>query len=63
MLCDTIKEIIKTKGLKQKTVACEAGFTEQQFSDMLNGRKTCTAEHVAPIAKALNVTPNELFKM
>ena len=63
MLCENVKAIIKQKGLKQKTVAHEAGFTEQQFSDLLNGRKIFTAEHILPITKALKVSPNELFGM
>ena len=33
-----IKRIIVEKGLIQKTVAIRSGFTEQQFSDMMNDR-------------------------
>lgn len=34
-----IKKAIAARGLVQKAVAKRAGFTEQQFSDMLNDRK------------------------
>ena len=56
-----IKLIIVEKGLYQRFVAEKVGFTEQQFSDMLNGRKIIRAEHIPAIAKALGVDFNELF--
>lgn len=56
-----IRKIIAEKGMRQKVVAERAGFTDQQFSDMLNGRKVIRAEYVLPIAKALMVDITELF--
>lgn len=56
-----IKKIIEEKGLKQCAIASKAGFSEQEFSNMLNGRKIIKAEDVVAIAGALEVTPNELF--
>ena len=56
-----INTLIAQKGLMQKAVALKAGFSEQQFSDMLNGRKVIRAEYIPLIAKALEVTPNDLF--
>lgn len=56
-----IKYIISIKGLYQSYVANRIGVTEQQFSDMLNGRKVIRAEHVPIIAEALDVEPNDLF--
>lgn len=62
-----IRSIIKKSGLKQYAVAEKAGYTGKAFSDMLNGRKTITAEHITPIAKSLSsltntaVTPNDLL--
>ena len=47
--------------MRKKVVAERAGFTDQQFSDMLNGRKVIRAEYVLPIAKALMVDITELF--
>lgn len=60
-VCKNIKRIIQEKGLKQKSVAVKAGFTDQQFSNLLNGRKIFSAYDVLRIANALDVTPNELF--
>lgn len=57
-----IKRIIAEKGLKQKFVAERSGFTEQQFSDLLTGRKTFDVSYVIPICQALNVNPNDLFQ-
>jgi len=56
-----IKKLIEVKGLKQCAVANKAGFSEQEFSNMLNGRKIIKAEDVAVIAGALDATPNDLF--
>lgn len=49
------------KGLKQKSVAEKAGYSQQQFSNLLTGRKFFGANDVLRIAMALKVTPNELF--
>lgn len=57
-----IKRIIKSQGTKNKFIAEKAGYTEQQFSDMLHGRKLITDVDIPKLAKALGVTPNELFK-
>lgn len=56
-----IKKLIEIKGLKQCAVAYRAGFSEQEFSNMLNGRKIIKAEDVTAIANALDATPNDLF--
>lgn len=58
---DNIKRIIARRGLKQKAVAERAGFSIQQFSALLNHRKVIKDVDVAAIARALEVTPNELF--
>lgn len=58
---DNIKQIIAQRGLKQRVVAEKAGFSVQQFSALLNRRKVIKDVDVAAIAKALNVTPNDLF--
>lgn len=50
-----IREMIAERGLKQSAVAKRAGFTEQQFSDMLNGRKVIRAEYLPRIADALGI--------
>lgn len=60
-VCKYTRKIIQDKGLKQKSVAIKAGYTDQQFSNLLNGRKIFSAYDVLRIAAALEVTPNDLF--
>lgn len=59
---NNIKFIINEKGLKQCAVARKAGIPEKQFSAMLNGKKRILADHIPPIARALNVDENALFE-
>ncbi len=61
VLIQNIRIVLKESGIKHKVVAERAGLTPQMFSDMLNGRKIITAEHVLEIAKALNVDVNVLY--
>ena len=56
-----IENISKEKGLKQGFIAEKAEIPEKTFSDMLNGRCIIKACHIPKLAKALGVTPNELF--
>lgn len=56
-----IKKAIVAKGLQQRIVAQRAGFTAQQFSDMLNGRKIIRAEYLLSIADAIGVSIDDLF--
>lgn len=61
-IVDNIKWLINSKGMKQGVVAERAGFTPQDFSNMLNERrKLIRAEHLPAIADALKVDVNELF--
>ena len=57
-----VRAIIKRQGLKQYAVAERAGYSARAFNAMLNGRKIITDNDICPIAKALGVTPNDLFK-
>lgn len=54
--------IIGERGLKQGAVAERAGMSNQMLSDMLNGRRLIKARDVLALAKALDVTPNDLFR-
>ncbi len=56
-----IKAAIKKSGMLQKAVAERAGFTEQQFSDMLYGRKVMRVEYLPRIANAIGVDIGDLF--
>ena len=54
--------IIAEKGLKQNRVAERAGFTPQEMSLMLHGRKTIKADYVPLIANALEVDVNTIYE-
>lgn len=56
-----LARIIKERGLKQSAVAQWAGYTNQQFTDMLNGRKIIKPCDAMAIATALNVNIGDLF--
>ena len=57
-----IKRVIAEKNLIQKGVAKRAGYTQQQLSDMLNGRKTIKAVDILIISQALEVEAGDLLK-
>lgn len=57
-----VKKAIHDKGMKQCVVAERAGFSESEFSNMLNGRKLLRVEHIPKITKALGISPNDLFE-
>lgn len=61
-IAKTVKFLIGKSGYKQKAIAEKAGYDEQTFSAMLNGRKVIRDIDIGPIANALGVTPNDLFK-
>lgn len=56
-----ICSLIDEKGLKKRFIARKAGLSFQQFSDVLNGRRSLKVNEVPAIAKALGVTPNDLY--
>ncbi len=56
-----IERCIQRKGLLKKQVACDAGFSEQMFSDMLNGRKIIRAEYMPQIAEAIGVEVADIY--
>ncbi len=56
-----IKSLITERGMIQRVVAERAGYTSQQFSDMLNNRKIIKAIDIVPISKALGVSVQEVY--
>lgn len=64
IVANRVREIIKEKGLKQTALAEKAGFSTQEFSDMLNGRRLMRAVDIASIIntlKGVGVDANYLF--
>ncbi len=61
VIAENVREIIKKRGLKQSAVAKMAGFSKQQFSNLLNGRRVITDVDIVKIANVLEIEPGELF--
>lgn len=61
IVAPNIDAIITKKCLKQSAVAEKAGYTRQQFNDMLKGRKVIRDTDIVRIASALEVDVNTLF--
>lgn len=62
-ILSNIKSEIERKGLKKGVVAKRAGFSPQEFSDILTGRrKLLRVERVPDIAEALGTDIADLFK-
>lgn len=63
LIVSNIKRIISDKNLKQNGVARLSGFSDSEFSNMLNDRrKLIRVEFLPDIANALGVEINELFR-
>lgn len=59
---ENIKHYIESKGLKKKTVATQAGLTQNELTDILGSRRIIKACEIKRIAEALNVTMNDLYR-
>lgn len=62
-VCDRLNAYMKAKGLKQKTIAEKAGFTENQFSQIINDKRSISADELEIICNAIGTTPNEIYKI
>lgn len=60
-VAENAKKIMEKQGVKHKAIAERAGYSVQQFSSMLNGRKRIDWRDVLRIAVALGLTPNDLY--
>ena len=60
---ERLKTLIRNKGLKQCSVAEKAGFNENQFSQMLNGRRQISADELEIICNAMGVSPNDVYRL
>lgn len=56
-----IEKEIERQGLKNSAVAKKAGYSAQQFSCMLNGRKIIKPCDILAISEALGVSVSDLF--
>lgn len=56
-----IAKLIQKKGIKQVYIAEKAGYTAQELSDMLNGRKIIKMCDVPRLANALGVEIDAIY--
>ncbi len=56
-----IKNIIEQRGYKKKVIAEKMGYKENQFSDLLNGRRIVRLDDIIKLCDLLEVQPNELI--
>ncbi len=56
-----LARIIKERGLKQSAVAQWAGYSGQQLTDMLNGRKIIKPCDILMISNAIGINVGDLF--
>ena len=61
-VAESVKRIIREKGLKQKYVAEKCGMTDDTFSRMLSGKALIKPCYIPIMADALGVSPSELFE-
>lgn len=57
-----VRVIIALKGLKNVYVAEQSGFSKQELSDMLNGRRLIKACDIPKLAKGLGVKESEIYE-
>jgi transcriptional regulator with XRE-family HTH domain len=60
-IINNIRKAIKDSGLKQYVVAKKCGYTGKGLSDLLNGRRSITADDIYKLCKGIGISPNELF--
>lgn len=60
---DNLKRILKRKGMKQSVFSKALGIPRQRITDIISGRRLVYPSEIMQMAKALDVSPNELFGM
>lgn len=61
-VCERLKIYIRESGLKQCSIASKTGFTENQFSQILNGKRSISADELEVICNAMGASPNDIYK-
>ena len=62
IIAGNIRAIVDERGYKHAVIAKRAGYTRQQFSDMLTGRKLILADDCFRICDAIGCSYNDLFR-
>lgn len=59
----TLRSTLWAYKIKQKDLARDLGWTDSYLSQIVRGHKTVSPEHVAEIATALVLSPDQLEKL
>lgn len=62
-VADNVRTMLAERGYKHSAIAERAGYTRQQFSDMLNGRKLILADDCIKLCNAIGCTYDDLFRI
>jgi transcriptional regulator with XRE-family HTH domain len=57
-----LRELRKAKGISQEKLAGESGFELSQIGRIERGEINTSISHVAAIAKAMKIKPEEMFQ-
>ncbi|MDL2318187.1 helix-turn-helix transcriptional regulator [Eubacteriales bacterium OttesenSCG-928-A19] len=60
-MATNISRIITERGVKHAYIARKAGYSSQEFSNMLKGRRIIKVADIERLATALDVSLNDLF--
>lgn len=61
MAAEKLRNMIESRGLKQKFIAEKIGVSETALSAMLNGNQKIDVDTFFAIANVLQMTPDEVF--
>lgn len=56
-----LKELIQSKGFKQRFLASKLGVSEVTMSNWVSGKARPTAEHAEKLAEILNVSVDKIL--
>lgn len=62
-VCDRLRLYIDRNGLKQKVIASNSGFSENQMSQILNGKRNISADELEIVCNAMGANPNEIYEI
>lgn len=60
-VCEKLRLYINQNGLKQKVIAEKSNLTENQMSQILNGKRSISADEFEIICNAMNANPNDIY--
>ena len=63
VIIGNIRRILDERGIRHGKVADNLGMSRQSFSFMMAGRKIIRAEYIPIIAKTLDCTYNDIFRI